>query len=391
MSQYIDEIEKINYYRERIMQELTRMGVYPDTITVNERLADFDAKWALFTHRHISVGDSFDAKAFNEEFQLIAEDLKILYRLVYQLAIKQYRELKDYVEGHLAELQAMGKKYEYKTKLEIDSTALGDTAFFQTSGFDVTMENTTARIALGPVEVSNGSKLACIFDGEDIKPEDVVFSFDGKNCSPYSLNRDFFTVPGAIKKNVYDYDVPEDETINSAHLMNPAGLTPDGRNKYIIYGGKDQIATNYHYYDKLEGTPITPPDAGRITFYVLNGSFIHFDFNKQPLSSNFNGTSLTNLGKHQKITMEYSEGFSFDFLTDGDVYATRGEGIVQDGKLYYPNGDDVRDFFIEEYLMTEKKRYENVSVTVSGLKENTPLVINTIAIKESNEIEGAAL
>lgn len=382
MSQYIDEIEKISYYRERIMQELTRLGVYPDTIAVSEWLEDFDAKLALFTHRYVSTGDNFDTEEFNEAFELIAADLKILYKLVYQLSIEKYKELKEYVDGHLAELQAMAKKYEYKTKFEIDSTSLGDTVFFQANGFDVTQDNSTARVNLGSIEVSNGSQLACIFEADNVADENVVFSFNGKNCSPYSLNRDFFTVPGEIKKNTYTYEVPDGETINSAHVMNVAGLAPSSSNKYIIYAGKDQVATTYDYYNKVEGTPLTFTDAGRVTFYVLNGSFINFDFSETPLSQNFTGTSIANLDTYQKITFEYPLGFSFDFITDGDIYATKGEGVIQDDKLYYPNGDNVRDFYIEEHLMENKTTYDNVTVTVSNLKDNAALVINAIAIKE---------
>ena len=391
MSKYIDEIEKISYYKERIMQEMSSMGVYPDTIAVNERIEDFDARLALFRHRYISSGDTFNAGQFNDDFKLIAEDLKIIYKLVYQLAIKEFKELKEYAEGHVAELEAMSKKYEYKTKFEIDSTSLGNTAFFQAGGFDITMDNTTAHIDLGSIDVSSGAKLACIFDADNIDPKDVVFSFDGHNCSPYSLNRDFLTVPGEIQKQTYEYTVPEDETINASHIMNIPEFKPSAKNKYVIYAGCDQIATDFDYYDKLEGTPIELADAGRITFYVLNGSFINFDFNKEPLSQNFTGTSVTNLSKHQKITMEYSSGFAFDFTTDGTVYATRGEGVVREGKLYYPNGDQVRDFHVEEYLMANKTTFEDVTVTVSGLKTDEPLVINTVAVKELNSIEGIDL
>ena len=100
-------------------------------------------------------------------------------------------------------------------------------------------------------------------------------------------------------------------------------------------------------------------------------------------TSNFNGTSITKLKKHHKIVMEYDKGFSFDFVTDGTVYATRSQGIISDGKLYYPNGGNVRDYYIEEYTANSKVTFSDAVVTISGLKENKPLTINTIAVKET--------
>jgi hypothetical protein len=391
MSQYIDEIAKIRYYKQRIMQELTRVGIYPNTVAVNERLEDFDAKLALFTHAYIAAGETFDTDQFNEEFQLIREDLKIIYQLVYELAVERYEELRKYANTHMAEFNNMANKYLYKTKLEIDSTALGDTAYFQTSGYDITTEKSTAHIDLGPLEVHSGSRLACIFDADSIEPQNVVFSFDKQNCSPYSLNHDFLTVPGAIKYNKYTYDMPDEETVNAMRIMNLTGFTPSIENRYIIYGGRNQIATDSSYYEKENGVALSFSDAGRITFYVVGGTFINFTFNKKPLSQNFTGTSIEQIDKHQKFTMEYDVGFVIDFATDGVVYATRENGIVRNGMLYYPTSSSVQTFYIEEYLMENKTSYKDVSVTISNLKDNRPLMINTIAIKELTSLEVAGL
>lgn len=389
MSQYIDAIEKINYYKERIMRELTRSGIYPDSIAVNERLADFDAELALFTHNYISAGESFDTAQFNEEFAMIVQDLKILYKLVYQLSVKNYQETKEYAESHVSELQNMAKRYQYKTKFEIDSTSLGTTVYFKSGGFDISLDNTTAKISLGSLEVNNGASLACIFNADDIRPENVVFSFDGKNCSPYDLNRDFFKVDGELGCKIHSYSVSEDEVINSAHVMNIKEFVPNAQNKYVIYAGSDQIQLQNGFAAKTDGTPMLFGTPGELNFYVLGGTFINFDFSKAPLSKNFNGTSIENLAKHHKITMEYEAGFALDFVTDGTIYATRKAGVVNKDRLYYPAGDSVYDFRIEEYLSTEKKKFKDVSVTISGLKEDIPLTVNTVAIKQLSVIEGA--
>ena len=380
---WIDAVEKLKYYKERIMQELTSMGVYPDAIAVQEQLEDYDAELSIFAHRYAVAGAEFDVDNFNKEFAAIAEDLRIIYKLVNELAIKRYEEVKEYAETHLAELRAMAQKYNVKTKFEIDSTSLGETVFFQASGFDTTIDNSTAKIALGNIEVHKGAQLACIFDAEDVKQENVVFTIGGNNCSPYELNHDLLKIPGEMTKNIYHYVVPEGEVINSAHALNVENFTPSTDNSYLIYGGHNMVAGRYDYHEKFEDTPLEFGGQGRVSFWVLDGTFINFTFSNAPKTSNFNGTSITKMKKHHKIVMEYDKGFSFDFVTDGTVYATRSQGIISDGKLYYPNGDNVRDYYIEEYTANSKVTFSDAVVTISGLKENKPLTINTIAVKET--------
>lgn len=388
MSQYIDEVEKLAYYKEQIMQQLTRVGVFPDMISVNERLADIDAKLSIYRHRQAYSGDEFDTKRFNKEFADIAEDLKIIYKLVYQLSVERYEKIKEFAETHVAEMQSMARKYQNKTRFEIDSTSLGSTIFFQANGFNLSYGNGTATINLGSIEAMKGSKLACIFDAENVAPENVVFSFDGKNCSPYDLNRDFFTVPGTVTNRFCEYTVPDGEMVNTAHIMNIKEFEPDADNKYVIYAGKNCIRDEYQFIEKQENTPITLSVPGEVEFYILGGTFINFDFSQQPLSKNFSGTSITNLKSVHKIIMEHGEGFTFNYVTDGTVYAKRAIGTMRDGKLYYPYGDGVSDFRIEEYYAEDKEQYSNVKVTVSGIKDDTPLTINNIAIKELGREEG---
>lgn len=108
------------------------------------------------------------------------------------------------------------------------------------------------------------------------------------------------------------------------------------------------------------------------------------------MSQNFAGTSITPLKGVQNVKMERGERFSFDYVTDGIVYAKRAIGVVKDGRLYYPYGDRAVDFRVEEYCKADKQRYENVKVIVSGIKSNAPLVIKHIAIKEMGREEGGS-
>ena len=388
---YRDAALKINYYKTQIMQELTKRGIYPDDITVQSRVNNIDDRLAVFQYMESQPGTEFDTEKFNTDMERVGQDLKFLYQLVYTMAIKEYVQLKSYVDCHLSELEDLAKKYSYKTKLEIGSTALGKTILYQANGYNLKLQDTWATVSLGSVTVNKGSHLACIFDADNILPENVIFSFDGSNCSPYSYNRDFFKVPGEAKSIARSYDLPEGSLITSAFPINIIDFKPTANSQYVIFGGKDKISYNdgtneVQYVNKQQGNPCTLRSSGRIEFYVYGGSFISFDFSKQPIGKNFSDTSINNLKKRHKIVIECDADFSFDFVTDGQIYAVRQDGIIKNNKLYFPSAVQLYDFFVEEFLPGETLTYKNVTVTISGIGSEA-VDINAIAIKELSALE----
>ena len=169
--------------------------------------------------------------------------------------------------------------------------------------------------------------------------------------------------------------------------MDLNNFTPNHNNNYIIYAGKNYIKKSVKNGDSVlqrdETSSFYLDDtAGRITFYILNGSYAYFNFSKEPLSKNFSGYNIESMDVHQKITFEYDAGMAFDFTTDGTVYAETQQGIIQNDTLYYPNNLDVPSYYIEEYN-TEDKVTLPVTVTVSKLNDGeSDLTVNAIAIKE---------
>jgi hypothetical protein len=308
------------------------------------------------------------------------------------MSVNEYENIKSYAETHLLELEDLARMYEYKTKEELDSTSLGNTVFFQSNGFNITYNNGIAIIDLGKITLHNASKVACIFKAENVSSEQVVFNFDDKyNCSPYDYNKDFFIVPGDIDKNTYFYTLPENCNKVSLYEMSLENFVPDKNNKYVIYGGKNCISSilgnNKTFYKKTIDIGLTLTGAGKIVFYVLNSSYIEFDFSTKPISTNFNNNCIDNPEKEQKIVIEYYGSFSFNFFTDGVIYATKENGIITDNKLYYPNADDINSFYILEYLNTKTTDYNNVKVIISDLLDDNLLTINTIALKELNVLD----
>lgn len=392
MNQYIDEIEKINYYKEKIIQNLSQNGIFPNNLIVEEKLRNIDTSLAIFQYISNSENEAFDTSKFNEDFNRIYDDLLILYKLAYNICIDKFEEIKAYAETHLLELEDLSRKYEYKTKFEIDSTSLGNTLFFQTNGFNIEQVNGLAKIKLGSIKVNNDSKIACLFDANNIEDKQVVFSFDGTNCSPYSYNKDFLYISGDIDINTYEYKLPDDLINNDIFEMAIDEFVPNNNNRYIIYGGYNTIYTSLDdniktFYEKQNDTPISLTGGGKIVFYVLNGTFITFDFSKQPIETNFTGTKIDNITSPQKIIIEYYGDFSFDFVTDGKIYATREKGIVQNNKLYYPNVDAIHNFLIEEYTEENTTTYDDVTVTINDVFQQEPLKVNMIAIKELSSLD----
>lgn len=390
VSLYSDEIEKINYYKERIIEAMAKNGEFPNDMEVQKRLDAIDKKLSIFQYRNVMSSDLFDAEAFNEDMMAIYKDLTILYKLAYKCCVEEFEQIKTYADSHLLQMERMAKHYMLQTKMELATTSLGKTIFFQTSGYNIKEGNTVARIDLGQIEASAGSKLACLFEGTDISPSQVVFSFgkDG-NCSPYSYNQDTFLVKGEPSHTDYEFSTIKHELMSVS--MDIDGFTPSKANSYIIYGGKNQYTVTDSYgnskEETLEALALDFENAGKITFYIVGGTHASFEFGKLPDDKNFEGTEITSMPYHQKVTMSYSKGFSFKAQTDGTIYAACKNGIFMDGILYYPNATTMQDFLVEEYSSASKVYYD-VSVVISGLLVDRPLRITSIAIKELSPIEG---
>lgn len=391
---YQDQIKKLAYYRARIIQEFARKGVYPDDSRISSRLNEIDTMLGVFQYMSIGNGDDFDTNKFNEDMVRILTDLQILYQLAYEISVKDYNELRIYCETHLSQLQNMANGYQYKTKFELDSTYLGNTIFFQSVGFDAVSSNGITTIKLGTIEAEAQSKLACIFDAEGVDVQNVIFTFKDKNgivsnCSPYEYNKDFFIVPGDLKVSSYTYETSGDK-VTTPFICTPSELSivnPD--NKYLLFGGKGFVQTGYYgkkYIEKFTGVPLTMSDSGIVRFFIIGGDYANFEFSSTPRSKNFEGNSIANMSDHQEIVIEYGSDFSFDFVTNGTIYATRQQGMILSNDLYYPVPDQVTDILVEEYSVGDKVLYE-VTVTAGPFYNGEIPVINTIAIKQLSMLE----
>ena len=395
---YADQKRKLEYYRTRIIQDLTRRGLYPDDQRVATILNNINTMFGTFQYVNIGKGETFDTAKFNEDMLRIYQDLKILYELAYDITIKDYEETKAVAEVKLAELRNMADNYRYKTKFELDSTYLGNTIFFQSVGYDIKNENGIVKVNLGTVSAEAQAKLFCIFDCDVISPRNVIFSFKNSsnlvtNCSPYSYNRDFFTVEGSLKKNTYTVTL-NGEKVRTSFICTPASLKGkvSHDNKYKLYGGKGFISKGYlakTYAALVPGVPVEiGSDGGVVTFFIVNGSHADFSFSEEPQHKNFNGTRITDMSYCQQIVIEHYRDISFTFETDGTVFATHHNGSVLDGELLYPAADPVNDIMIEEYSVGNKQQYD-VTVTAGPFNSGDIPDIKVIAIKQMSMLEAS--
>lgn len=388
---YTDELLKIKYYRDRIAKQLTSQGNYPDDAIIRKQLSTIDSKLSILQFIDVEENTTFDTNKYNEDITRLYQDLLILYKLTYQHAMITYKQVKEYAELHLTELERLAKRYQYKTRFETNSTSLGKTIFFQTSSFPMEVENSVATLSLGSVKVKQGSRIACLFEGNNISDENVIFSLGSHNCSPYSYNKDFLVIPGEPTFNSYYYEVPNDLQTSSFVALTPDNFKPNPNNIYIVYAGENQVSTITNGYrmllTKQENSPIsTSNQRGRIEFYIVGGTYITFDFNKKPLSQNFAGYKLEHLESHHKIVLEYDAGFIFNYITDGIVYAARNNGFIENNILYYPGTIDATNYFIEEYSEGDEETLD-LTVYINSLTTASLPKINMIALKELTTVE----
>ena len=390
---YRDQIEKTKYLRDRIASSMVASSIFPDRIAIDKRLAAIDTKLALYQYTPFLEADKLNTKKFNEDFMAIYQDLLILYKLVYHFTQEKYKETQSYIDTHLCELEAYADRYSRKAEFESNNFSLGDTIFFQGSGFAPNSENYMSVLKLGKVSVNKGSKISFYIDGNGFDINDVQFKLGDLACSAYKVNGDYIKVPGDANYSIYGCQLAEDAVRTGAFPMEMTSFKAISNYRYNIYGGKNKIChainkVSSTFIGKEKNVPLNIGSSkGKISFYIIDGSYINFEFSKEPLSRNFTGTSKQGLSKHQYITFEYEgDDFTFDFITDGIIYATCRKGVVKDDILYYPVADEgISDFRIEEYSGKDEIEYD-LSVIIPQRYGWEPM-ITMVAAKELNTLD----
>lgn len=397
MATYKDQLLKAAYYKEQVIKEMIKKGVFPDDRTIQDRVNRIDKLIAIFSHKNIKPGEMFDVNKFQQALLAIYQDLQFLYRLLYETSVKEYEYVRSYVDAHLKELERLSERYKMRSRLEIDTTSLGKTILFQNSGFEVFNRDNATYVDLGPIDVKEGSTLAVIFDADNANAKEALFGLEDSEgkiiyVSPYNYMQDILKVPGKLQTETYLFNMDEQEIVISAFKVRSEGLEPTAKNEYLIFGGENRVFLREPVRRRSiavdENNAFYIREAGLIEFYIYKGTYANFNFTRQPEGKNFKGNSIENLSDYHYVAIRSDEGeLAFNLLTDGKVFAVMRQGIVKDGELYFPEETDARSFLIEEVRPGNTMRYNAFLKVISNNEE--PVRINSVAVKELNALEVA--
>lgn len=394
---YKDMVLKLIYHKEQLIKQFIKRGYFPRNDEVNAKLTDIDNRLAIFKHMAFMPGEKLDVHKLNYLLKAIYIDFTFLYKVLDQLAKDELQSLYNYTETHMNYLVDLAKTYGDRASEEISSTTLGTTVFFQSTNFNVDTHDEKITVSLGQIELTQGKKIGCFANINNIEQSNVKFIFDSSTAEydfealPYNYNETYYDVPGTRTVKEYKLILDRSTIVTGTVKIPIEKISFD--NDYFIQGGSDYMMVT----DKVTGrksivpfchvdNPFYANNNCYITFFVSDVDMIEYNFNKKPLHTNF---SLQNgiikmENNINKVFLDVDEGFTCYFNTGkGKVFADSEEAIIEKDHLLYTPHMDLRDFEIREFINSNKTKYD-VKVTMTS-KTEADMVIENIYIKELDQ------
>lgn len=396
ISQYRDMLAKAKFYKKQVIQSFVKRGYFPSDEEIETALSDIDTRSALLETWLSAKGSLFNAKQINYMFECIYKDLNILYEVLEQILTEDYNKLKLDVEAQVVELEQ--KVYNLKRRMneEINSTNFGTTIFFQANGWQPETTDDTTIISLGEMELIQGSEIALFANVNNIEAESVYFNLKARDDNtksfmalPHNYNEDTYIVPGELAINKYELNMNHRLIVNgNVHITLDE---VDYENDYKILGGSALMKVTYKddnsvYYEAF-ATNAKPFQTLRdcyIEFYMLNDTFMTYDFNMAPNHTNFalNDGTISSFDTITKVFIDAPANFICRFgLEKGEIWASCTDALIQDTKTILYTGDwSIRDFQILEFVKTNKTIYDMYLILKSN--ENIIDYLDCVYIKE---------
>lgn len=391
---YKDMLLKLTYYREEVLKAFVKRGYFPKEDEINNRLENIDKRLALFKSYNFQPGELLNLKELNHCLESIYKDLIFLYKILEEISIQELSSLKSYTETHMTYLEDIAKHFKDRAEEEVNSTTLGTTIFFKSGNWDIDTKDDTTSVKLGDLDLIQGSQVACFANINNVVNNSVKFVFDAieENKSfealPYNYNNSTYKVPGDLEVKTHELVLSEEAIVNGSISIPMKDL--DEQNDYYVLGGKNLMLVTYKENNTSfltsfcsADTPYYAPRNCYITFYIAGGKQLEYNFNKKPLHTNF---SLQNgiikvTEDMQKVFLDVEEGFVCSFNVDeGDVWASKEDGIVKGNNLIYNGDKRLRDFEIKEYVKKFKTRYSGKLLINS--EADVDAIIENVYIKE---------
>lgn len=384
---YKDELKKIDYYKEQLMQTIAQSGVYPSPSAIQNRLDDIDTSLSVFRFNLIGTGDLFSVDTYDTELTNIWRDLYILYKCVYEVSVQDYQELKEEIDRQLQDIETMARTYYQRGLMETTNT-FGATIYFAASGIIQNYLNGQITISLGTIKTHEGASLACILEGTDIVYENVYFQLGDKRVTAYGYNQDLYTVPGEPDRKTYEYTLDAAKKAYTFSFLLDS-FTPSVDNAYTVLAGKNMVAAKSNntvaYVSKSPQAPVLINQDSEVTFYVYQATYIAFEYSQAPELTNFTGNEIRNPDHIQKVVLTVRNGTVLNFKTDGTVYAEEIAPYISNGLLCCYRKDGIQDYFLEETYEADEVTIPGVSVVITDA-DRQAYEITSIAIKESREV-----
>lgn len=395
---YLDEIEKIKFYKQRITDQLLSYGIIANKEQVQKRLSEIDLKLAVFSQAYIQSGSSFSVDTFNKQKQDIYEDLTILYMLLYRLAQDRVEKARIRLRYGLDDLRTKVGRFQYLVDAQTVSV-YGETVFHQASDFVQEYVNGQVIVDLGPVTVSSGTYLAPMIASDELNIEDVSFIFVNADdseikASAYNYAKNYVKVLGNYQLSMQTFQ-NQDKTFGTNLIPAGENLSPEDR--YNLFLNQDQIRvrslenTEFGYKTKTPEIYYTANEREEISFYVYGASRIQLASVGEIEYKNFAGDEIIAPKQRQKIILRGGH-FSFDIKTDGIIYADKISAQVQNGQLKIDQDfENIEDYTVENIKYGEDVTFSDVKIVIDNATHTfydiKYVVIKQARISELEDIE----
>lgn len=387
--------KKLCFYREEVIKQLLRDGVFPDDELIYKKLSEIDTRMSLFKKYTFMPGTELNVVELNYTLEMIFKDLEILYEIAIELHNNDFTKLNSYVESHLNYLEATVDKYEKRAKEETNSTTLGKTIFFESNKFNVETLDDSVIIDLGNINLLKGTKIACFANVNNAEAADIKFEFDNleKELSfetlAYNHNQETTLVPGELNLKTRDLELNKDFIVKD-NIKLDFREDLNINSEYLLMGGKDYV--HIKNLETLEehiipmptfNMPIQLDYPAHITFYIVDGEDFEYMFNTRPVHTNF---SLSNQAIKVRSDVHHvfinsPKDFTFGInLNKGNSYAVKENGIIKDNSLYYYGNSNVNSIQVREYIKDEVVSYNAKTIITTDAVGH--IDVDCIYIKE---------
>lgn len=393
---YDDMIKKYHYYKNVIIQDYIKRGIYPKNSQIEQTLNRIDLALPILQDYEIHEGSDFDTAKYNDTLKQIYIDLQYLYEITNITTKSRLNYLKSYIKSHLIDMQNRANAYNMRALIEKNSTSLGNTLINKNDVYPSIVNNKCDIVLSDSIKLYKQSKLACFVTADNISQDDIIIEFLNKKTGDayystiYNIDHNTFSVPGDLTYNKYNISLSDNEKVNRKTVLNLSGSTYNKDNKYDIYGGKNKIIIRNADTGECEikdvpiNTACQISEHSFIEFYVLDGNSITFMFSKKPINTNFQLiNNSADVSKNNRIFIECDSDFVFDISVDsGEIYANKITDIsIELNNLTVNNNHRLNDFIVYEYDKEKNQEEYQINVRINNVTD-PHMKIDSILIKE---------